>query len=122
LVANSGNRTRTVTASLVVPATAVRLSTVNLTFGAQKTKTSSPLQGFTLSNFGATALAVSSIVTSSTEYAQSNTCGISVAAGATCTVNVTFTPMAKGTRKGTLQITDKDGTSPQVVSLLGTGQ
>ena len=122
VIANSGNRTRTVTASLVVPATSVRLSTVGLTFAAQTTKTTSPAQSFTLTNFGTTAMAVSSVVSSSTEYAQTNSCGASVAAGATCTVKVTFTPRAKGTRKGTLQITDKDGTSPQVVSLLGTGQ
>jgi len=122
VIANSSDQTRTVTASLVVPATAVRLSTVNLAFAAQKTKTTSPAQSFTLTNFASTALAVTSYVSSSAEYAQTNTCGTTVNAGETCTVNVTFTPTAKGTRKGTLQIIDRDGSSPQVVSLLGTGQ
>jgi hypothetical protein len=121
VIAQSGNSTRTVTASLVVPATSVRLSTVNLTFAGQKTKTTSSPQTFTLTNVGNTALAMTGFVASSTEYVQSNNCGATVAAGATCTAQVMFTPRVKGARKGTLQITDKDGTSPQVVSLLGTG-
>ncbi len=121
VIANSGSRTRTVTASFVVPATKVRLSTVNLTFATQKMKTTSPAHSFTVTNFGGSALAVSGLVSSSTEFAQTNNCGASLAPGKACTVNVTFTPKAKGARKGTLSITDKDGTSPQVVSLLGTG-
>jgi hypothetical protein len=121
VIANIGNRTRTVTASLVVPATSVRLSAVSLAFAVQKTKSSSPPQAFTLTNFGKTALVMTGFLVSSTEYAQTNDCGISLGAGAACTAQVTFTPKAKGARKGTVQIMDKDGTSPQVVSLLGTG-
>ena len=122
VIANSGNKTRTVTASLVVPATSVRLSTVNLTFPAQTTKTTSAPQSFTLTNIGKSALALTSIVPSGKEYAETNTCGASVAVGATCTVKVTFTPIAKGTRPGSIKITDQDANSPQVVSLTGVGK
>jgi len=45
-----------------------------------------------------------------------------VAAGGTCTVKVTFTPIAKGTRPGSIKIVDQDPNSPQVVSLTGVGQ
>jgi hypothetical protein len=47
-----------------------------------------------------------------------------VAAGATCTRNVTFSPKATGTRTGTLNITDNatSPASPQTVALSGTGQ
>ena len=48
----------------------------------------------------------------------------SVAAGATCTISVTFTPAAEGSRSGTLSITDNnDGIagSTQTVTLSGTG-
>jgi len=122
VLANAGNKTRTVTASLVVPSTSVRLSTVSLAFAAQKTKTSSVPKSFTLTNIGTKALALSSIVPSGKEYTETNTCGSSVAAGASCTVKVTFTPIAKGTRPGNIKITDQDLNGPQVVSLTGIGQ
>jgi hypothetical protein len=44
-----------------------------------------------------------------------------VAAGANCTISVTFTPMASGTRTASLSITDNARGSPQKVSLSGTG-
>jgi hypothetical protein len=90
-----------------------------LTFGPQKIKTSST-QSFTLTNYGKTAMALSSI-TATKQWTQTNNCGASVAAGATCTVNVTFTPIGKGTWPGTLQIKDGDPNSPQVVTLTGVG-
>jgi hypothetical protein len=45
-----------------------------------------------------------------------------VAAEASCTISVTFTPAADGSRSGTLTITDNAGGSPQSVTLTGTGQ
>jgi hypothetical protein len=53
---------------------------------------------------------------------QSNTCGSSLAAGANCTVAVTFAPKATGNRTGTLSISDdsQNGTL-QTLSLNGTG-
>ncbi|PYV35157.1 MAG: hypothetical protein DMG22_03325, partial [Acidobacteria bacterium] len=50
-----------------------------------------------------------------------NNCGASVAVGANCTINVTFTPAATGTRSGTLTVTDNATNSPQTASLTGTG-
>jgi hypothetical protein len=52
----------------------------------------------------------------------SNTCGTSIAAGASCTIGVTFSPTATGTVNGTLTFTDSAVTSPQGVTLSGTGQ
>src|SRR2546429_1141239 len=40
-------------------------------------------------------------IAASAQYAQTNTCGTSVAAGANCTTSVTFTPTATGDRKST---------------------
>jgi len=52
----------------------------------------------------------------------SNTCtGAAVAANATCTVGITFTPSAAGTRQANLQITDNAPASPQSFTLTGTG-
>ena len=74
----------------------------------------------TVSNKQPTAVSISSIVTPS-DYGQTNNCGTLLAVGGTCTVSVTFTPTAVGSRPGTLTITDNASNSPQTVNLTGTG-
>jgi len=74
----------------------------------------------TLSSTGNAALNISSIAVSG-DFAQTNSCGTSVAASANCQINVTFTPTAIGTRTGSVTITDKAAGSPHNVSLSGTG-
>ena len=98
----------------------VSLSPTSLTFGNQATGTTSAAQSVTLRNIGAAGLSITSITVSG-DYAQTNTCGSSVAAGASCTISVTFTPTATGTRTGTVSVNDNAGGSPQTVSLTGTG-
>ena len=44
-----------------------------------------------------------------------------LASGASCTINVTFTPSTTGSVTGTLSITDNAAGSPQAVSLSGAG-
>lgn len=82
--------------------------------------TISPAQTVTLTNTGAITLTISSI-NAIGNFLQTNTCGSSLPAGASCTINVTFKPTAKGTRTGTLTITDSAADSPQTVALTGTG-
>jgi two-component sensor histidine kinase len=41
--------------------------------------------------------------------------------GGSCTIQVTFTPKAKGKRSATLEVNDNGGGSPQKVGLIGTG-
>jgi phospholipase C len=55
------------------------------------------------------------------DFAQVNNCPGTLAAGAQCTITVSFTPSALGTRTGALKITDNADNSPQVVSLSGVG-
>lgn len=74
----------------------------------------------TLANVGSNSLNISSMV-ATVHFAQTNDCGASVAAGASCTITVTFTPGAVGTFTGTLTITDASVDSPQVVPLSGEG-
>ena len=119
-IANLGNVTRTVTVSVVVPKTSVRLSTTSLTFAPQKMGTTSSPQNVTLTNTGKTAFAISSISVGK-NFAETNTCGTQLNAGASCTISVTFSPTYKGTILSKLTLTDADATSPQVVSLTGTG-
>ena len=92
----------------------------SLSFGNQTVGTSSGAQPVTVSNTGNGAAAISSI-TANGDFAQTNTCGSSLAAGASCTVNVTFTPTATGARTGTLSIASNAPGSPATVALTGTG-
>jgi hypothetical protein len=50
-----------------------------------------------------------------------STCGITVAIDAACTMQLAFGPTASGPRSGTLTVTDSDGSSPQTLTLTGTG-
>jgi hypothetical protein len=92
----------------------------SLTFASQTVNTTSGAQSVTVSNSGNAAAAVSSVTTSG-DFAQTNTCGTSIAAGASCTVSVTFRPTASGARTGTLTV-NSNATNPALsVSLSGTG-
>jgi hypothetical protein len=104
----------------VASAPGVTLSSNTLTFAAQNTGSTSAAQTVTLTNSGSAALSITSIAASG-DFAETNTCGSSVAAGANCAISVTFTPTAGGSRTGTLTVTDSSSTSPQTVSLVGTG-
>lgn len=95
-------------------------SATNLTFAIQLVGTSSAAQSVMLTNYGTTALSISSIVAGG-DFAASNTCGSSLVAGASCTINVIFKPTQPGNRTGTVSITDNAPGSPQKVSLKGTG-
>ncbi|MGO8734754.1 MAG: chitobiase/beta-hexosaminidase C-terminal domain-containing protein [Terriglobia bacterium] len=119
---NSAVATATYTITTSPPLASV--STTTLSFAALMVKSTSSPQPVTLSNTGDSVLTVASIA-SSGNFAQTNTCGSSVAAGASCTVSVTFTPQAGGSLTGTLTITDNSNNttgSTQTVSLSGTGQ
>ncbi|HEV2343175.1 MAG TPA: discoidin domain-containing protein, partial [Actinocrinis sp.] len=80
----------------------------------------SSAQGVTVSNTGNAAATISSITTSG-PYTQTNNCGSTLAAGASCTVNVTFTPTASGAQSGALSIASNAPGSPATVNLTGTG-
>src|SRR6266550_3682886 len=108
----------------LAPSPTVGFSPASLTFSTTYVGVAATAQTVTLTNSGAGALSVSSIAvtgTNSSEFAQSNTCGTSVAAGASCTINVTFTPGAAGSRTAAITITDNATGSPQIVTLSGAG-
>jgi hypothetical protein len=99
---------------------AVTLVPTSLVFATQLVGTTSPAQTVTLTNTGSALLSITSIATTG-DFKQTNNCGTSVAAGASCTISVTFTPTTINTRTGTVAVTDNAPASPQTVSLTGTG-
>jgi hypothetical protein len=92
----------------------------SLTFGSTTVGATSTAQSVTVTNTGNASASVTSIVASG-DFAQTNTCGTSIAAGATCSISVTFKPTASGTRTGSVTITSSAVNSPTSVSLSGTG-
>jgi len=108
----------------VAKAPVLNMSPGSLTFGSQPLDAPSTAQSVTLSNTGNAILSIASLAVTGTnagDFAETNSCGSSVAAGADCTITVTFTPTATGTRSGTLSISDNAAGSPQTVSFTGTG-
>jgi hypothetical protein len=103
----------------------VAWSPTSLTFAAQPVKTTSAAKTVTLTNNLSTALTISSITftgTDPSDFAQTNTCGTTVAAKGKCTIAVKFTPQATGTRTAALNVKDTANNSPQTVKLTGTGE
>jgi hypothetical protein len=99
----------------------VTLSPSSLTFGTTNLHETSAAQNVTLTNSTSAALAITSIVASG-DFAQTNTCGTSVATNGSCSIGVTFTPTSGGARSGSIVITDSGAGSPRTVTLTGTGQ
>jgi hypothetical protein len=99
---------------------AASLSVTTMTFSARPLGSTSPSQPMTLSNTGNATLTITSIAASG-DFAQTNNCGASVNAGASCIINVTFTPTGTGARAGAVIITDNGPGSPRSVALVGTG-
>jgi FG-GAP-like repeat/Cep192 domain 4/HYDIN/CFA65/VesB-like, Ig-like domain/FG-GAP repeat/Protein of unknown function (DUF1573) len=100
------------------------LSPTDLTFAAQNVGSMSTPQTVTLTNFGNKALNITSVAIAGAnpgDFGQTNSCGASVAVGASCDINVTFSPTATGTRTASVSVTDDGVGSPQTVSLSGTG-
>jgi hypothetical protein len=95
-------------------------STSNVSFGNQAVGTTSAAHALTISNTGGSAAAISSIAASA-HFAQTNTCGATLAAGASCTVDVTFSPTTAGAASGSVTLASNATNSPTTIALSGTG-
>jgi hypothetical protein len=98
----------------------VTLSNSTLSFGNVVVGTVSSAQSLVVTNTGNDVLKISAIGVSS-GYVQSNNCGTSLAPNAACTISVSFAPTATGTLTGTLSIASNAASSPNLVTLSGTG-
>lgn len=76
----------------------------------------------TMKNTGDASMTIDSIVIpSGAPYTQTNTCGSTLNAGASCTFTFVFTPTKDATQNSTCTITDTASSSPQVYNLYGVG-
>jgi N-acetyl-anhydromuramyl-L-alanine amidase AmpD len=107
----------------VVP---VSVTPSSLNFGSVKVGSTSSAKTVTIKNNLPIALTMfppnSFTGANPGDFAQSaTTCGSTLASGASCTASITFTPTAKNSRTAVLNVADSAVTSPQTVSLSGTG-
>jgi len=97
------------------------LSPASLNFGSVNPGKSSASQTVTLKNTGTTLLLISSIGFSGTNpgnFAQTNSCSSSLAAGASCSISVKFNSQGM-TATANLAVTDNTSAGTQTVALLG---
>ena len=100
------------------------LSPTSLAFSGQVVGVASTPQAITVINSQNVTLNIGSITftgTNSSDFSETNSCAGGVPPGGTCTISVTFTPSALGTRSATLNVNDDGSNSPQTASLTGTG-
>jgi hypothetical protein len=75
-----------------------------------------------LANAANHALTVQQITTMPSVFTQSNDCGLSVAPGGSCTINVTFTPVQQGNVTGKLSMALNGKPLTTEAKLVGSGQ
>jgi probable HAF family extracellular repeat protein len=125
----------TLTATSVTDTTKSAAATVNLTFGTVKivpdflpfglvAYRQSKSLATTLTNAGSATLSIAGITitgANASDFSQTNSCGLSIAAGGSCTIAVTFTPTSVGSLSAIVSISDNSPDSPQQISLAGYG-
>lgn len=112
--------------SYAAPSTTAAVSPSSVDFGSQNIGTTSAPRTVTLSSTGNQPLNVdgwSIDGPNATDFAvtRDGCTGQAVPAGSSCSVDVTFTPAATGSRTAALHFADDASDSPQTVPLSGTG-
>jgi Bacterial Ig-like domain (group 3)/FG-GAP-like repeat/Abnormal spindle-like microcephaly-assoc'd, ASPM-SPD-2-Hydin len=117
---NAPNSPQTVslTGNGVLPT--VTLSPTSLTFPTQLVGTTSKAQTVTLTNTGLGILKITKGAIKG-PFSETTNCGTTVNPGGSCTISVTFKPTKIGPASGSITITDNAPSSPQTISLQGTG-
>jgi Abnormal spindle-like microcephaly-assoc'd, ASPM-SPD-2-Hydin/Beta-propeller repeat/HYDIN/CFA65/VesB-like, Ig-like domain len=101
-------------------APALSVSPTSLTFEDQLVGSTSETQTVTLTNTRTGPVNFANIH-AATDFPQSTDCGNSLTAGASCTINVTFTPEVTGSMTEQITITYDAPGSPQSITVSGKG-
>jgi uncharacterized protein YjdB len=118
-----GSQTISVSIPVTVPPPRITSTPTSLSFGSQNVGTSSATQTLTITNVsnnpGLTIRPISTLG----DFSEADNCSSSSAidVGATCTINVAFTPTAAGSRTGALIIPDTLDIVAPTIPLTGTG-
>ena len=124
---NAANSPQTSTVSgtgAAAPAPQAVLTPSALSFASQTVGTTSASQTLTLTNPGNATLNITGVTVTGanpTSFAAVSGCGSTLAAGANCSITVTFTPVAAGTLTAGVTVADNAATATQTSTLTGTG-
>ena len=103
----------------------ITVSPTSLNFGSVAVGNTSAQKNVTVTNVSSTTVTFTGFAfagTAAGDYLISaNTCGATIAAGASCSVGVQFKPTTTGKRAAKLNVKNNGGGSPATVSLTGTG-
>ena len=107
------------------PTSQLTINPASVVFPSTTEGASSSPMVVTLTNTGGAALHITNTAIGGNNlpdfsFAPTN-CSGALNAGASCTLSVTFTPLALGLRTATWTVTDDAAGSPQIVSISGTG-
>jgi hypothetical protein len=110
--------------AITVIASTYTVSPNDLAFGSVRHGTTSAIKVVTVKNTATSALAITSITFAGAnpgQFAGTQDCGTSLAAGASCTVDVDFQPTTTGSLAAGLDVNAGNGRGTQTVVLTGTG-
>jgi hypothetical protein len=115
----------TQSASTTLTSASMTLSPTSIGFGTVQVGKASGAKAVTLSNTGGSGLTINSIALGGAnpgDFTWSGTCAVngSLAGGQSCTLSVTFKPLATGTRQATLSVGTTSGSGG--VALSGSGK
>jgi hypothetical protein len=127
---HNGTLTVTTNANRAIPASTLSgvgivsagsFSPSPVTFAPLLVGSTSAAQQVTLTNVSSTAFSIFGFSITG-DFSQTNNCPSALYPNASCTINVTFHPTARGTRAGTLSLNSNAPGSMPTVNLSGTGQ
>jgi len=104
---------------------AVTMSPTSLSFGTVSVGSTSTVKVITVTNNMTAAVPINSLAASGefiSTTGGSLPCGANIPANSICTLGVQFSPTVTGSLSGVLTLSYAAGSSPQVVTLTGTGQ
>ena len=105
-----------------VQSTTASVAPGSLTFPSQAYGTTSSAQTLTVTNTGTVTLTPGAVAITG-DFSETDNCqNASVSPGASCSIQVTFTPTLASTRTGQLTVSANVEVSPLTVALNGTGQ
>jgi len=99
----------------------VTVTPEHLDFGEAATGTATAPQRLTVTNSTQEGMPLGGIILSGIDFSQTTTCGASLDAGASCSIEVTFKPATTGPRLGTVSVDTRRGRT-RIVPLNGTGK
>ncbi len=122
IVDSVGTQNVALTGNGVAAAASISVSPNSIAFGNETVGVKSAAKPITVKNTGSSAITISSIKVTGANtvtFAQTNNCPASLAASASCTIEVTIDPTGTGARSASITMVDSVGT--QNVTLTGTG-